>query len=118
MPHALIIGNDGAVSRTIEQALAAIGFDSFERAWSEAGAVAAAERRVPDLVVVGEALDQGCPIGAARSISGAHGVPVLMAARPALPRRPLPADARLSGPFPVRALAEAVHEAGRTPTSH
>ena len=113
MAHALIIGNDRDVSRTLEHALAAIGFHSFDHAGSEAAAVAAAERRVPDLVVIGERLDQGCPVSAARRICRAHDAPVLMAASPAAPRRPLPQDARISGPFPLRRLQDAVREAER-----
>ena len=92
MKHALIISNDDAAARLLEDRLAHAGFDSFERAWSEDSALILAEQRRPDLVVVGERLDRGCPFKAARSICSAHDIPALFAATPGDVLPALPPD--------------------------
>lgn len=110
MKHVLIIERDGEVSRGFEEKLAAIGSCSFQRAWTEEQAVSAAARRPPDLIVVG-AVDQGCPFSAARRICGLRDVPTLLVRPPGTSGRPLPADARLTGPYPLQAMAWAVRAA-------
>ena len=113
MKHALIIERDGDVSRAIEDRLLPLGFQLFERAWTEDSAVAAVERKRPDLVVVGQQLDSGCPFNAARRICAGHNMPLLLAAPAGAAMRALPLDARLSGPFPIGQAEQAVREAQR-----
>ena len=71
----------------------------------------AAARRLPDLVVIGETLDAGCPYSAARRICAARDIPVLVAARRGAHRPIPPADASLAGPFMLREIGHAVAEA-------
>ena len=113
MKHALIIDADDRVGDRIEDMLAELGFRSFERAWSEEQALAAARRHRPDLVIVGERLEAGCPFGAARRICAAQNIPALLAMQcgAAVPARP--GDATLRGPFPLGEAARAVAEAQR-----
>ena len=117
MKHALIVERDGEVSRAIEDRLSALGFQSFERAWTEEEAVAAAARHVPDLLVVGSRLDAGSPVSAARRIDAAYDVPMLLAAPAAATPRALPADARLEGPFALGRISEAVRKAAHAQPS-
>ena len=114
MKHALIIDRDGEVSRTIEERLLALGFRSFEHAWSEDAAVAAAARKRPDLVVIGEQLEAGSPFSAARRICADEDIPAIFAARQNACPAP-PPDASLSGPFPLREIGRAVREAEEVP---
>lgn len=115
MKHVLIIEKDGEVSLAVEEKLAALGACSFERTWSESQAVAAADRRPPDLVVIGT-VNRGCPFNAARRICGAYGVPALLARPVGMTDPPPPSDATLTGPFPLSAMAWAVREAERPAT--
>lgn len=114
MKHALIIGNDDAAGRAIEDRLVAIGFRSCERAWSEDAAVSAAQWRRPDLVVIAGEAAAGSSFDAARRICALQEVPVLVAAKPGTVGRP-PADASLTGPFALAQMTEALREAAPRP---
>ena len=113
MSHALIIDDNMLVSQVIENRLAPLGFDSFEHSWTEEQAVAAAERRLPDLVVVGDAVESGSALDAARRISAAHDVPVLMVTAKSPLTRRVAADAVVEGPYALDAIATAVKQAQR-----
>ena len=112
MCHALIIDDNMIVSRALQDGLASLGYDSFDHSWTEEQAVAAAARRVPDLVVVGDSIEVGSPIEAARRISIEHDVPVLMVtANSHRARRRLPPDAAMEGPFLLGEIATAITSA-------
>lgn len=100
MSHALIIDDNMIVSRAIEIRLALLGFDSFDQAWTEGQAVEAAAFTPPDLVVVGDSVEQGSAMDAVRRITRERDVPVLVITgdRYRAARR-LPGDASLSGPY-------------------
>ena len=109
MKHALIIEDDPRVSNALEDRLIHLGFRSFEKSWTEEDGVAAAARRRPDLVVVGESLASGSPINAARRIARNADVPILLVTDRLHQRLPaLPAGARLEGPHPLDELASAI----------
>ena len=112
MPHALIIHDNMVISSAVQERLAELGFDSFERSWTEEQAVAAADRRHPDLVVVGDTLSSGSPIEAARRISQKADVTLLAVTSDSaeLARR-LPPSTTLHGPYPVTAIEVAVEDA-------
>ncbi len=77
--HALIIEDDLLVSIEIEERLARLGFNSFEKVWTEDDAVAAALRRRPDLVMVGGTIAAGSAMRAARRIVDRLDVPAMVA---------------------------------------
>ena len=52
--HALIIDDNMVISNAIQKYLESAGFDSFDKAWTEAQALAAANQRSPDLIVIGD----------------------------------------------------------------
>jgi two-component system, response regulator PdtaR len=109
MSHALIIDDNMIVSRAIENRLVELGFDSFDRTWTEGQAMAAAARRSPDLVVIGDTIESGCALNAARSIAMERDTPVLMVtADPGRARRRLPDDVSFGGPFLINEIENAV----------
>ena len=112
MPHALIIEDNMAISAGVRDRLAELGFDSFEQSWTEEQAIAAADRRHPDLVVVGDTLIAGSPIEAARRIAQKIDVTMLAvtADARALARR-LPPSNTLHGTYPVKEIEAAVDDA-------
>lgn len=113
MSHALIIDDDPMVSRIVQDRLSPLGFGSFEQACSEEQAVRAAARRLPDLVVVGDAVRSGSAIEAARRIASMHAVPVLLVTgNSERTRANLPDHARLDGPFALDDMADAVRSSG------
>ena len=77
MPHALIVDDNMAISAALQDRLAELGFDSFEQRWTEDQAVAAANDRHPDLVVIGDTLVAGSSIEAARRISQHTNITIL-----------------------------------------
>lgn len=78
MSHALIIDDNMIISRAVEQRLVRLGFESFDRTWTEAQALAAARRKQPDLIVIGDSVAQGSAFEAARQIAEGGRTPVLM----------------------------------------
>jgi DNA-binding response OmpR family regulator len=109
MSHALIIDDNMIVSRALADRLASLGFDSFDHSWTEDQAVAAAGLRRPDLVVVGDTIETGSAIDAARRISIEHDVPVLMVTADShRARRRAPSDAAIEGPFLLSEISGAL----------
>lgn len=109
MSHALIIDDNMIVGRAVENQLIPLGFDSFDHCWTEPQAIAAAECRAPDLVIVGDSIADGSPVEVARNVSGRHHAPMLMIT--AMDFRlhcALSADACLSGPFQLHEMGEVV----------
>lgn len=113
MSHALIIDDNMIVSRAIEQSLTTLGFTSFDRAWTEEQAVTAAMDRPPDLVIIGDSIEVGSSVNAARRISAGHEVPVLMVTGDSFRARDgIPKDATLEGPFHFNDIETVVTLAG------
>ena len=112
MSHALIIDDNMAVGRAIQNRLTAFGFDSFDHTWTEQQARHAAARRRPDLIVVGDHVAGGSPIAVAREVASISEAPILAvtADRCSL-QRALPAGATVEGPYPLSNLETALQSA-------
>lgn len=108
MRHALIVEQDLAVGDAFEDALTRLGFRSFERAWTESAAIAAADRRTPDLVLVGSLL-QGSPLRTAERIGRDREAPVILARRKG-ETIALPGGCAAVGPFAPARLRDALAE--------
>lgn len=109
MTHALIIDDNMIVSRAIQSCLKALGFNSFDHTWTEDQALAAADRRPPDLVVIGDEVEAGSALSAAKRISFNLAVPVLMVTGdPVRARKRLEKTVSFEGPFLLNQIEEAV----------
>jgi CheY-like chemotaxis protein len=109
MPHALIIDENIAIYRAIKHYLSGLGFDSFDHTWSEQQALAAAQARRPDIIVIGDDIEMGCAMRAARIISADGSIPVLMVSGdPVRASRQLGRAASYEGPFRINQIEEAV----------
>jgi DNA-binding NtrC family response regulator len=109
MNHALIIDDNMIVSRAIQTRLEGMGFSSFDRTWNEEQAVAAAAKRTPDLIVVGDHVESGSPLQAVKRISGMVNVPVLMVTGdPWRARAQMEKTCAFEGPFLLNQIEEAV----------
>lgn len=112
MSHALIIEQNMVVGGELSKRLFDLGFDSFDHVWTEDDAVAIAEMRPPDLVLVGDSLESGDAVGAARRICEKHDVPVLMVTADSLRvKQRLVDGAVLDGPFAFSKFPEAIKAA-------
>ncbi|MEE4338980.1 hypothetical protein [Erythrobacter sp.] len=109
MPHALIIDENIAISRAIQHYLGGLGFASFDITWTEQQALDAAARRRPDIIVIGDDIEWGSAIRAARRISLDDSIPVLMVSgNPARASERLEMASSYEGPFRVNQIEEAV----------
>jgi len=107
--HALIIDDNLVVSFAIKAQLEQLGFSSFDMAWTEDHAIAAAALRAPDLVVVGDEVEAGSAIRAARRISDRLDVPVLtVTSDPYLAKAQGEKASSFEGPFLISQLPEAL----------
>lgn len=107
--HALIIEDEFLVAISIEDALQAIGYTSFETAGTEASAVAAVKDQAPDLITADVRLANGSGIAAIRSILQRHAVPVVFITGNAeLVRQELPEAVVIQKPFHDDMLRDAV----------
>lgn len=77
MHHALIIEDQPIIAMMIEDELKDLGFGSFEVASTEADAIAAAERRCPDLITADGTLDDGSGVAAILHICRDKFIPVV-----------------------------------------
>lgn len=109
MSHALIIDDNMIVSRAVQSRLEDLGFTSFDLAWSEAQALAAAGRRLPDLIVLGDNVESGSGLRAAQAIASGRNIPVLMVTGDAEhARRRLGNRCTFEGPFLLNQIEAAV----------
>lgn len=109
MKHALIIEDNLIVSKALEDTLSNAGFQSFDHAWTEEDAVQAARRHRPDLVIVGDHIQSGSGVEAARRIAADRDVPVMLVTADSLKaRETLPEGASLDGPFLLRDMPKAI----------
>ena len=75
--HALIIEDDVTAVDRIEQALRALGYSSFDTAFSGAEARAAAQARCPDLITADLKLVDGSGVEAVLEICSHMAIPVV-----------------------------------------
>lgn len=109
MPHALIIDENIAICRAVQHYLARLGFGTFDHTWTERHALQAARRRRPDIIVIGDDIEIGCAMRAARMISLDGTIPVLMVSGdPARAARHLERASDYEGPFRLNQIEEAV----------
>ncbi len=109
MSHALIIGQNMAIGRAIRSRLEPLGFTSFEQVWVEERAIEAVRQRHPDLVVIGEEIDIGSTLEAARRISSEYSVPILLVTGDAEnAKRRSGLGCVFEGPFLLNQIEEAV----------
>lgn len=112
MSHALIIEQNMVVGSVLSKRLFDLGFDSFDHVWTEDDAVAIAETRPPDLILVGDSLEAGDAVGAARRICEKHDVPVLMVTADSVrAKQRLMDGAVIDGPFAFSKFPEAIEAA-------
>lgn len=106
--HALIIEDESMIALAIEDALRACGFTSFDIAVSAEEAVAAAERRCPDLITADVELRPGCGITAVQSICSERPIPVIfITGSPGEVRIRMPGHALVEKPFRADHIMEA-----------
>lgn len=118
MQHALIIDDNMVISNAIQKCLEPLGFRTFDKAWTEAQALAAAELRHPDLIVIGDDIASGSAFHAAQQISAWLAVPVLMVTGdPVRARRRMESHCAFEGPFLLNQIEEAVELAQTSPIS-
>lgn len=114
MAHALIIDDNMAVSRAIQARLIGLGFDSFDHTWSEGQALLVAERRSPDLVVVGGELAGDTSASVAQRFAERFQAPILLVENGRCEvRRRVPEGRVVDGPFLLSDIDDAVAIARR-----
>ena len=112
MGHALIIDENIAISRAIQNCLKALGFASFDHTWTEQQALRAACRRKPDIIVIGDTIETGSALDAARRISSDASIPVLMVSGdPERAAKRLEQASSFEGPFHLNQIEQAVEVA-------
>lgn len=112
MSHALIIDENIAISRAIQHYLGPLGFDTFDLTWTEQQALEAARQHRPDIIVIGDDIETGSAINAAREIAAGTSIPVLMVSGDAetISRR-LSQASSYEGPFYLNQIEQAVEAA-------
>ena len=106
--HALIIEDESMIALAIEDALRGCGLASFDIAVSAEEAVAAAERRCPDLITADVELRPGCGITAVQSICSERPIPVIfITGSPGEVRIRMPGHALVEKPFSADHIMEA-----------
>lgn len=109
MPHALIIDENFAVCQAVQHYLGTLGFGTFDHVWTERQAVEAARQHRPDIIVIGDDIELGCAMRAAKTISADGAIPVLMVSGdPARASRQLAQTSSYHGPFRLNQIEEAV----------
>ncbi|MCZ8370799.1 MAG: hypothetical protein O9293_12670 [Porphyrobacter sp.] len=108
MAHALILDENVAVCRAVQHYLALLGFGTFDNAWTERQAMECARQHRPDIIIIGDDIELGCAIRAARRISGGSAIPVLMVSGdPARASQKLAQTSSYDGPFRLNQIEEA-----------
>ena len=112
MGHALIIDQHSAISRAIKTYLVPLGFASFDHTWTHQQALDAARRRRPDIIVIGDDIETGSALDAARQISSDASIPVLMVSGdPGRASSRLKQASSYEGPFHLNQIEQAVEAA-------
>ncbi|HEY9090675.1 hypothetical protein [Parasphingorhabdus sp.] len=117
MSHALIIEKNMIIGSELSRRLSNFGFDSFDHVWTEEDAVAVADMRPPDLILVGDNLETGDAVEAARRICEKRDVPVLMVTSDSFRvKQRLSNGAVLDGPFAFSKIPLAIKAAYNRPS--
>jgi len=112
MSHALIIEQNMIIGSELWKRLSSLGFDSFDHVWTEEDAVTIAGLRAPDLILVGDKLQAGDAVEAARRICESREVPVLMVTADSIrTKERLSNGAVLDGPFAFSKIPGAIKAA-------
>lgn len=112
MAHALIIDENIAVSRAIQTYLEPLGFASFDYTWTERQALEAARRHKPDMIVIGDDIETGSALDAARQIASGGSIPVLLVSGdPTRTSERLKQASSYEGPFHLNQIEQAVEAA-------
>ncbi len=112
MTHVLIIEDNMILGCELSRRLTGLGFDSFDHVWNEEDAIAVANMRPPDLLLVGDSLVSGDPLAAARKICAQHDVPALLITGDSFKTmQNLPEGALLQGPYAIGEMGDAIHAA-------
>ena len=112
MTQALIIEGNMLIGCEVSKRLAELGFDSLDHAWTEEDALVMARRHPADLIVVGDDIQSGDGVKAARKICETREVPILLVTCDSFRKsQRLGEGAVLDGPFCFNKMAEAVNAA-------
>lgn len=109
--HALIIEPQALLQIMMEEELSELGFNSFDSAATMKGAIAAAERRMPDLITSSLRLLDGNGIDAVDVICSSQPIPTIyIVSNPKEAREALNDDVFIIKPVSKVALRKAVEE--------
>jgi DNA-binding response OmpR family regulator len=109
--HALVIEDSALLALAIEDELRELGYLSFDHSTSEEEAVAAAQRRCPDLITADNRLLNGSGIEAVKRICAERVIPVVfIVGEPADVSIMLPDATILEKPFSSDQLLAAVRQ--------
>lgn len=78
MNRVLIIDDNFIVSHALQTRLRQLGFETFDHAWTQEQAIAAASHHIPGLIVVGDYVDGSASIDVAKRLATEREIPVLM----------------------------------------
>lgn len=107
--HVLIIEDEAVIALAVEDVLRDCGCSSFDFACSADEAVAAANRRCPELSTADVRLAPGCGIDAVETICSDKPIPVIfITGTPTEVQARLPEKVIVHKPFDAARLAEAV----------
>jgi DNA-binding response OmpR family regulator len=110
--HALVIEDQLLIAALIEDELADLGYATCDIVDNEADAIAAAERRCPDIITADDRLAKGSGVTAVREICARRVIPVIFTVGDPSVLAPTVAFATVLGkPFGGARLREAVSEA-------
>ena len=117
--HALIIEDELLLALAMEDALAKLGYLTFEIASSMDQAIKAAENQCPDLIVADHQIVDGTGTDAVLAICSEKPIPVVFVTGSALEvRKRLPDALILSKPYDMADLEAAVDAAAKSPFQH
>jgi len=112
--HALIIEDQSLISIMLEDELHELGFTSFDTAATQEAAIAAAQRRCPDLITADDRLITGSGIEAVRIICADQSIPtVYIVGNPDELEGKLPGATIIGKPFRSDELRQAVQGAAQ-----
>lgn len=117
--HALIIEDELLLALAMEDALAKLGYVTFEIAASMDQAIKAAGNQCPDLIVADHQIIDGTGTDAVLAICSDKAIPVVFVTGSALEvRERLPDALILSKPYAMADLEAAIGAAAKSPFQH
>ena len=117
--HALIIEDELLLALAMEDALAKLGYLTFDVAASLDKAIAAAETQCPDLIVADHQIVGGTGTDAVQTICSTKAIPVVFVTGSAIEvRERLPQAQIVSKPFIAADLEAAIASAAMSPFRH